>query len=149
MNKPLRLMFSVLFAILLISLFQVSCIFNGTSKNEEDTDPEDVIWIDTAILTSVVGADGLPIGNTRVFTTDTEEIYCTFWVSEDLCCKTVTVVWRYGDETIGSWNDQSGDTPSPVTVSIVQPEGGFHRGEYDIVIYIDIIETITIPFTVE
>ena len=148
MSIPLRLSFTVLFAIVLMSLLQASCFFSGTPENGEETDPEGIVRVDEATLSSTVDADGLPIGSTRVFTTDTEEIFCTFWLSEDLCCKVLTVIWRYGDETISSWNDPSGNTLSPLTVSIVRPDGGFRKGEYDVVIYIDIIETITIPFTV-
>ena len=77
------------------------------------------------------------------------QIFYSFWLSEDLCCKTVTVIWRDGDLTIGSWNDPSGATLFPLTISLHKPDGGFLKGEYEVVTYIDIIEVMTIPFIVE
>jgi hypothetical protein len=149
MNKTLRLVLIVIFAISLVSLLQMSCIFDGSAENEEDICPDSLVGVDEAILSSAVDAGGMPIDSTRVFTTDANEIYCSFWLSEDLCCKTLSVVWRYGNATIETWSDKSGITLFPLTVSVQKPDGGFLAGGYSVVIYIDIIEVMTIPFTVE
>ena len=107
--------------------------------------------VNEAILSSALDENGLPVNSTNVFTSDTEEIFCTIWLSGSLCCDLLMIKWLYinTDETISVWDEEGLSITGPVTASITRPENGFPKGVYMVVIYINIEEVISVPFTVE
>ncbi len=107
--------------------------------------------VNEAILSSALDENGLPVNSTNVFTSDTEEIFCTIWLSDSVCCDPVLIKWLYinTDETISVWGEDGSSIIGPVTTSITRPENGFPKGDYMVVLYINIQEVISVPFTVE
>ena len=145
----------VILVIALVTTPLIGCGSEGAGQ--EATESEDIysdadFVLNKAILSSALDGNGLPVNSTNVFTSDTEEIFCTIWaVIPDICCTdvTVTVIWLYLGEQIGYWQEEATHIAWPANVSITRPENGFSKGDYRVAIYLGIQEVISLPFTVE
>ena len=111
-----------------------------------DECPDTLIGVNNAIVFTTFNENGNPITTSNVFSSESEAIYCMFSLSEDLCCKTLIVVWTYEGNTIESWQDASGSIPFPITISLNKPNNGFQLGNYSISIYLDTIVKFTANF---
>ena len=120
------------------------------AQNEPDeVCPDTLVEVDKIAFSSSLDESGVPVGSATVFPSDTAEIYCTFTLSDNLCCSDITVLWQYGGETVDIWVED-GTGLSPInTVSFVRPEGGFASGEYVVKVFISIQEVLSATFTVE
>ena len=139
----------------LSAVLLMGCGSGGTEQEtvgggvvNEDVAPSLDVTVIEAVLSSALDEYGQPINSTDVFTTDTPEIFFTFWLSTDLCCTHLLARWLHLDEIIYTWVEEGPNLPYPYTVSISSPENGFIKGNYRVVIYIGIVEVISVPFTV-
>ena len=101
-----------------------------------------------SVLSSELSYDGEPINPVDTFASDTPEIFCSFWLSEDLCCKVVKLKWQYPDGTVMWWEKAGNLIKVPENVSLTKPENGFPEGEYMVYIYLDIWEIFSASFAV-
>jgi hypothetical protein len=112
-------------------VFAIGCSFKGT---ETPSFPEITFkpipydgW-----LSSSLNEDGLPIVNTRIFTTDSPAIYYTTYIVAPsfLDC---WVFWYYDGEILEKDWIEKHDLVEYIgyfTASLTRPEGGFKPGEY-------------------
>ncbi len=155
MKKSSLFVVGVILVIALVTTPLIGCGSEGAGSEATESEnvyPDAEFTLYEAILSSSLDENGLPVNSTNVFTSDTEEIFCTIWAFiPDICCTevTVTVIWLYLDEQIGYWQEEATHIAWPATVSITRPENGFPKGDYMVVIYINIEEVISVPFTVE
>ena len=117
----------------------------SVSETTQEVCPDTLILVNKATLSSSLGANQKPVGDNRVFSADTAELFVSFEVYEDICCSTIVVHWIFDDEVIDFWQ---GYSTIPSYVSLKSPEGGFAKGDYTAVMYIGIREVMTVPFTI-
>ena len=99
--------------------------------------------------------DNKPVNTTTFFKPDTEEIFCSVKLSNAPGDTEITSVWIYvGGEVEGLTNYEI-DNYSVVTdgtryinFSLTQPDNGFPKGDYMLVLYINGKESKKLPFTV-
>ena len=153
MKKSSLFVVGVILVIALVTTPLIGCGSEGAGP--EATESED-IYHDVIVEGAVFSArdeSGQMVYNTNIFTPDTQEIFCTLWADLRVCCTevTVTVIWLYLDEVISFWREQVSfvNLGLPLNTSLTRPEGGFSKGDYRVVLYSDIEEVISAPFTVE
>ena len=118
----------------------------GTTSGEE-VYSRIPLSVSKALLSSAIDENGKPVNVTNVFTQDTPEIFFSLVLSSDAaCCSNVTVQWIYRGDVIDIWQEYSN---YPSILSLKSPEGGFAKGEYAVAVYIEIVEIIRVPFTIE
>ena len=146
----------VILAVILSAVPLIGCGSEGAGQEAVgDEGVYEDAWLDTQVtviehvLSSTLDKYGQPANSTNVFTTYTPEIFFTFWLSADLCCTRLIARWLYNDEIVSDWVEEGPNLQYPYTVSISKPEGGFAKGDYQVVIYIGINEILSVPFTVE
>lgn len=150
MKKTFLLVATALWVTALV-VISLSCAGRGTGQEviDEDLGSDTSDVVKEVILSSGLDEYGRPVDSTKVFNSETAEIFCTFLLAEDLCCKVVTVRWLYSEEIVGEWVENGLNINFPVTVSITKPVNGFSTGYYTLVIYVDHWKEISIPFTVK
>lgn len=147
---------AIMIALSLAALSLVGgCGSGGDAASDQTQDDSDEICPDTLLtgdkiaFSSSLDESGVPVGSATVFPSDTSEIYCTFTLSDNLCCSDITVLWQYGGETVDIWVEDGTGLPPINTVSFVRPEGGFASGEYVVKVFISIQEVLSATITVE
>lgn len=120
-----------------------------TQDNSDEVCPDTLLTGEKIVFSTSLDENGVPAGSATVFASDTAEIFCTFTLSDNLCCSDVTVLWQHGGETVDIWVEDGTGLPATNTVSFVRPEGGFPSGEYVVKVFISIQEVISTTFTVE
>ena len=141
-------------AVSLISVFSIIGLAGCTSDETGQGAPTDeemyrdiLLSMSEAYLSSAIDENGKPVNVTNVFTQDTPEIFFSLVLSSDAaCCSNVTVQWIYRGDVIDIWQEYSN---YPSILSLKSPEGGFAKGEYAVAVYIEIMEIIRVPFTIE
>ena len=133
---------------LVLSVGCVSRDFEYGADKTTEVCPDESIYVDRAVLTSTLGEDGLPLNTADSFAADTSEIFCVFWLSDDLCCKVLSAKWLFPDRTAIFWDKEGVTVELPDSTSITQPEGGFPPGDYLLSIYVETREVFSLPFTV-
>ena len=140
---------TIAFLTVLIMAMSFTGCGSGEADSVEETTPEacpdTLILVNTAHLTSTLGENGRPFGDSRVFNADTAELFVSFEVYEDICCSTIIIQWLYDGELIDFWQ---GYSTIPSYAVLKSPEGGFARGDYAAVMYIGIREVMRVPFTI-
>jgi hypothetical protein len=134
--------------ILLVLLPLASCGSGqaaSVAETMQEVCPDTIILVNKANLSSSLGTNNRPIGDARIFGTDTAELFASFEVYEDICCSTITIHWIFDDEVIDFWQ---GYSTIPPYVSLKSPEGGFAEGDYAAVMFIGIREVMRVPFTI-
>ena len=111
--------------------------------------PDTFIHVSKAELSSNIDERGNPIDPGTVFAPVTPAIICTFWMTDDLCCKTVTISWFYGDTVISKSEKTGIDVKVPDHMVLSTPKGGLAQGDYHVVIYIDLFEMFDLPFQIK
>jgi len=105
-----------------------------------------------ATLSTAINDDGLPIEPSTVFNTDSKAILFTFWVGEFpiRCCEEVviSVVWIFETKIIDEWQSVYPGTPVPFSISLKKPQNSFRPGNYQVIIYADLIEKAKIDFII-
>jgi hypothetical protein len=141
-------MFAII-AVITVSVFVLGCPRAEVTSKQEFTTSDYADSVEKIVLSSALSDSGEPINPVKTFTPDTPEIFCSFWLLEDLCCQSVRLKWQYPDGMV-IWEDKDGDNLSnPDHVSLIKPENGFPEGEYIVSIYLGILEIISVTFTVE
>jgi len=135
-------------AVIIVSVLVLGCPRAEGTNGDTFCSSYDGISVDKVLLSSALSFYGEPINPTDTFTSDTSEIICSFWLSEDLCCKVVKLKWQYPDGTVIWWEKEGAHLERPENVSLTRPEGGFPEGEYWVYIYLEIWEIISVSFTV-
>jgi hypothetical protein len=118
------------------------------SSSEEDGCPDASVVVNEASLSLAIDENGKPVNQTNVFTKDTPEIFCTFYVP-DLCCTTLHIKWFQGDTAFSEWVGSAPGLLVPLNISVSKPPEGFVVGSYRVVLYIGIYEEISVSFRVE
>jgi hypothetical protein len=139
---------ALVLTILVVLLTLVGCGSGEAASVTETTQevcPDTLILVNKANLSSSLGANLKPVGDSRMFSTDTTELFASFEVYEDICCSTVTIHWIFDGEVIDFWQ---GYSTIPPYVSLKSPEGGFAKGDYAAVMYIGIREVMRVPFAI-
>ena len=143
-----KLISTTFLIVLTLMMAFTGCDTEGVGSVLETTQevcPDTLILVNTAHLSSSLGSNYKPIGDARIFDTDTAELFVSFDVYEDICCSTVIIQWVYDEEVIDFWQSYS-TMPSYVVFS--SPEGGFTEGDYAVVMYIGIREVMRVPFSI-
>ena len=120
-----------------------------TQDEPEEICPDTLLRGDSVVFWTWGGIFGQPQGIVTVFPADTAERLCTFTLSGDLCCSAVIVIWQHGGETVFYWSEDGTGMSATNTVSMVRPEGGFARGEYQVKVFVSIRELISETFIIE
>ncbi|MBN1690347.1 MAG: hypothetical protein JW901_04940 [Dehalococcoidia bacterium] len=151
-SKRSYIIISVVAAVLL-------CAFAGCSPATEVSQP-DKSAITEGVMTTSVDNDSKPTSVvSTVFAPDTPAIYCSFKVSgvteEDL----IKASWYYiKGEAAGKENElldeiytsaQSGEEAYYLAFYKHMPAGGWYKGSYKVVLYVNTTEKLTVPFDVE
>ena len=145
-----------LFPIITLSLTLILLIIPLTSCNSTDNEiSEDIVCTDSSIvveqtiLSSSTNPFGVAVNHTTVFPSSTPKIYCTFTLSQDVCCVNIVFNWYSQEEVIGTWHDIGVEADYlQQTLSLEMPEGGFTPGQYSIKLWIDVSEILDISFTI-
>ena len=118
--------------------------------DEEEVCPDTLLKGDSYALSSELDVSGQALGNQNVFTPETEEIYVTFYLSQDICCTEFAVRWMRSGEIVHSWSMMSySDIGTEIiSTSFPRPEGGFTKGEYNVQVFLGIVQLFDFTFTV-
>ncbi len=136
-------------AVITVSIFVLGCPRAEVTNKQDLSTYGYAGSVEKIVLSSALSDYGEPINPENTFAPDTPEIYCSFWLLEDLCCKYIMFKWQYPDGMV-IWEEKDGDTLGyPDHVSLTKPENGFPEGEYMVSMYIGILEIISVTFTVE
>jgi hypothetical protein len=136
-------------AVIVVSVLILGCPRAEGTNVDSFSSSYDGTSVDKVLLSSALSFDGEPINPSDTFASDTPEIFCSFWLLEDLCCKNVKLKWQYPDGTVIWWQKVGAHVERPENVSLAKPENGFPEGEYIVYIYLEIWEVLSISFTVE
>jgi len=121
---------------------------NGQDEPGDEWQCPDLFITATVLLSPAIDSEGEPAGIATRFAAGTEEIFCTFILSDTLCCSTTFVRWFYQGGFL-KLHEFSDETQS-ATVSLKSPEGGFEPGEYRLTIHLDDVDLLAnITFMVE
>lgn len=148
-SRLLKLLLLLVAAFLVILV--AGCSPVGGEKDSESTYqpeicPDDYVYTKEVTLTTGINQWGNPVDDKTVFSADTPEIFSVFSLSQDLCCRDVLVRWYYQDQLLAEHTETSSNY---FVTSLKSPEGGFERGNYEMLIFIDGNEALTrIPFSV-
>lgn len=140
---------SLLMLVLVCSL-PLGCNPVGDRQDEpgDEWQCPDLFITATVVLSSAIDSEGEPAGIATRFAADTEEIFCTFTLSDTLCCSTTSVRWFYNGEFISL--HEFADNTKSTTISLKSPEGGFVLGQYRLTIHLDDVDLLAdITFVVE
>jgi hypothetical protein len=108
-----------------------------------------------ATMCQSVDKDMRPVRATSVFNTDTPKIFCSVKLSNAPSDTEIKAEWIYieGEEDLKNYliDDWSVTTDGThyISTSMTCPYDGWPRGEYNIVLYIDGKEKLSVPFTVK
>ncbi len=142
-----------------IALFSI-CICAGCSSPAPEVKRPDNSSITEGVMTTSVDDGSLPTSPvSTVFAADTPVIYCSFKVAgvseEDL----IKASWYYvKGEAAGKENElldeiytsaQSGDQAYYLAFYKHMPSGGWYKGGYKVVLYINDQEKLTVPFDIK
>ncbi len=130
-----------------IMLFGSGC---GDTAKDTDTVPYtlDYAKIFNAYTSSAIDGEGIAADRCDTFTSDIPVIYFSWQPrSLDVCCAATSVVWFFEGEEISSISLVDSST-CVHTASLERPEGGFLKGNYQVVLYIGISEYFKLDFTV-
>jgi hypothetical protein len=98
--------------------------------------PDTYVTVDTAILTKTPYQNGDSMTSESVFSANDKEVYCTFWLTGDLCCTTVVLEVKHNAYTCFRWVEIGNRIRFPQSVTI-KPENGLKTGNYTLNIYLD------------
>ncbi|MFA5079411.1 MAG: hypothetical protein WC541_08000 [Dehalococcoidia bacterium] len=136
------------------------CITAGCSSPATDVNQPGKSSITEGVMTTSVDDNSKPTSAVAtVFAPDTPAIYCSFKVSgvteEDL----IKASWYYvKGEAAGKENElldeiytsaQGGDEAYYLAFYKHMPAGGWYKGNYKVVLYVNDKEKLTVPFDVE
>jgi hypothetical protein len=137
---------SLITALSVFSLAGCTSDDTGQAASDEEVCPDTLLSVNEALLSSAIDENGKPVNVTNVFPQGTPRIFFSLVLSDDeVCCSTVIVQWIYGGDVIDMWQDYSN---YPSIVSLESPEGGFAKGEYEVVVHIALNEILRVPFTI-
>ncbi len=147
----------IIFSVIALVLI---CISAGCSSPTTEVNQPGKSSITEGVMTASVDDNSKPTSAvTTVFAPDTPAIYCSFKVSgvteEDL----IKASWYYvKGEAAGKENElldeiytsaQGGDEAYYLAFYKHMPAGGWYKGNYKVVLYINDQEKLTVPFDVK
>lgn len=71
-----------------------------------------------------------------MFNSGIRQIYCTFWLTDDLCCTVITLRLKDNAQVLFEWKMNGNQIGFPQTV-IMEFETGLGTGQYLLEIYMD------------
>ena len=108
-----------------------------------------------ATMATGTDSDNQPVGATDQFQVDTPEIFCSVKLSNAPNDTEVLSEWVYVKGELEGVTDHIIDTFPVVTdgtrhlqFSMERPDGGWPKGDYKLVLYVDAKEEVAVPFTV-
>jgi hypothetical protein len=129
--------------LIIIASFVTFTLGIGCNSNSEIPQPlptycpDDYIEVNNAVFSLGFDSEGKPIGISRQFSSEVEEIYCTFQVSADTCCNLVIIDWLFNGSIIPDKTIEDQDSFPPYVV-LHAPEGGFELGQYGIRMHVGV-----------
>ena len=146
LSKPLLFLTVAMLVLLMAGCDPVGGDGDSVSTYQPEECPDIYVYTKEVTMTTGINQWGDPVDDTNVFSADIPEIFSVFSLSEDLCCKDVIVDWYFGDQLLASHVEMSSNY---FVASLISPEGGFERGDYEMVIFIDGNANLTrIPFSI-
>ena len=136
------------------------CIFAGCGSPATEVNQPDRSAITEGVMTTSVDNDSKPTSAvSTVFAPDTPAIYCSFKISgvteEDL----IKASWYYvTGEAVGKDNElldeiytsaQGGNEAYYLAFYKHMPAGGWYKGSYKVVLYVNNTEKLTVPFEIK
>ncbi|MCX6004378.1 MAG: hypothetical protein NT082_01685 [Chloroflexi bacterium] len=129
-------------------------------KSESANNKPDTTKISDAVLTTAVDNDSKPTDPVKnVFSTGTPAIYCSFKLSDVSPEAMIKVSWIYVkgedpnmqdsviDETYSIASGEGGSYYLALYVD--KPASGWYKGEYKVVLSVNNVEKVTVPFKIE
>ncbi len=108
-----------------------------------------------ATMATGIDSESKPVGATNVFEANTPEIFCSVKLSNAPSDTEVLSEWVYIKGELEDVTDHVIDSFPVVTdgtryieFSMTRPDNGWPTGEYEMVLYVDGKEKVTLPFTV-
>jgi len=142
-NLSRMLVISLLSALILLSVGCEGEVSFTTAKLSEAT------------MALGVTDDNKPVNATKVFSPDTEEIFCSVKLSNAPSDTQVTSVWIYVGGEEEDLTNYEIDNYSVITegtryinFSLPRGDNAFPKGDYKLVLYVDGKESVALPFTV-
>jgi hypothetical protein len=143
MKKSPLLIASIIVVLLLLAISFTACEVTTASLSE-------------ATMCRSVDSDMRPIDATDIFATDIPEIFCSVKLSSAPPDTEVKAEWIYVQgELEGTENflidDYSLTAEGTLYLgfSLTEPEAGWPKGEYKVILYVDGKEKLSVPFTVQ
>jgi hypothetical protein len=141
--------------LVLITVVSLSTILTGCSGDNDETKPtsKSTICVDNVVLNglvlhSEVDAKGAPVSESisESFEANTNNIYATVYLSDDVCCQTFTVQWFYPDDE--STHLDSYTSENNFTSILPKQQGIYPLGQYRVVVTSDLKEIASVLFLV-
>jgi len=143
MKKSPLFIASIISASLLLAISLTACEVTTASLSE-------------ATMCRSVDSDMRPVDATDIFTTDIPEIFCSVKLSSAPPDTEVKAEWIYVQgELEGTENYLIDDYTLTAEgtlylgFSLIEPDAGWPKGEYKVILYVDGKEKLSVPFTVQ
>ena len=143
MKKSPLVIASIIVVSLLLAISLTACEVTTASLSE-------------ATMCLSVDNDMRPIDATDIFATDTPEIFCSVKLSSAPPDTEVKAEWIYVQgELEGTENHLIDDYSLTaegtlyIGFSLTEPDAGWPKGEYKVILYVDGTEKLSVPFTVQ
>lgn len=140
---------------LMLLLSWIPCLAGGCAAPAviEDDSPDNFcpdvyVRVSSIALSLSVDAEGNPVEPGNLFPSGSEQIICTFWLTDDLCCTTVTVAWFMEGEIISQWARDGFEIRIPTSVVLSNLPSGFVKGNYEVKVYLNTEEKISCEFSI-
>lgn len=98
--------------------------------------PDSQVEIDKLILSEFPFESEGTTESVTVFNSGIRQIYCTFWLTDDLCCTVITLQLKDNAQVLFEWKMNGNQIGFPQTV-IMEFETGLGTGQYLLEIYMD------------
>ncbi|WP_144437107.1 hypothetical protein [Dehalogenimonas alkenigignens] len=109
--------------------------------------PDAGIDVDLLVINKAPYETGhIPLSD-QAFPSGQIPIYCTFWLTGDLCCTKVTVECVNQGTTVYRWVEDGNNIRTPQTV-VMMPANGWLPGTFELVLFIDLRRVVESTFTV-
>jgi hypothetical protein len=144
------------FAVFIVSVIVVSLLLAIPLTGCEAEVSFTTASLSEASMCQSVDKDMRPLNAADVFTTDTPEIFCSVKLSNapadtEVKAELIYVKGELEGVTNHLITDYSltADGTRYLSFSVIKPDAGWPKGEYNVVLYVDGKEKLSVPFTVQ
>lgn len=117
------------------------------SLPDETFCPDASIDVDLLVINKTPYETGqIPLSD-QAFPSGQKPIYCTFWLTGDLCCTKVTVECVNQGTTVYRWVEDGNNIRTPQAV-VMMPTNGWLPGTFELILFIDLRRVVESTFTV-